>query len=469
LAVDSLTIHRGAASRNRPRLLVVDDDPIMTKSLARVLERDGYSVGAAGAAVSALDLLAHDDFDVLLTDAVMAEMTGLELCVRALEARPEIAVIVMTGHATLDLAVEAMRAGASDFITKPMETDLLRAAIARAVERRRLRADIRLERALESGVLDPGPLLGSSTAMKRVRELVGLVATTEASVLIEGETGTGKEVVARALHEASGAPGPFIAVNCAAIPANLIESELFGHVRGAFTDARSTRTGLFLEANHGTIFLDEIGELPLTTQPKLLRLLQERSVRPVGAAAEIPFDARVIAATNRDLEEEVSEKRFREDLYYRINVLRIDVPPLRDRGGDVIELATEFLERLGQRRGTPPLTLSRAAADRLLAHSWPGNVRELQNCIERAAVLARHGEITVADLPEKVRDDRNRDIIAAPCNATEIVPMAELERRYIQHVLTLVGGNKARASHILGISRKTLYRRLGSFGQAVSN
>ena len=435
----------------------------MTTTLVRILEREGYSVGAANRATDALELLAHDDFDVLVTDFVMDDMTGLELCQRALDARPEMAVIVITAHASLDLAVEAMRAGVVDFVTKPTNTNELCAAITRAVQRRQLRSGLRLDRTLESGMLE-SDLIGSSTAMARVRELVGLLAMSDTSVLIQGETGTGKEVVARALHEASGAPGPFIAVNCAAIPSNLIESELFGHARGAFTDARVQRNGLFLEANHGTIFLDEIGELPLATQPKLLRTLQERKVRPVGADAEVPFDVRVVAATNRDIEEEVEEKRFREDLYYRINVVRIDVPPLRDRGGDVIELASYFLGRLAQRRGTAPLTMSRPFADRLLAHTWPGNVRELENCIERAAVLARHGEITVADLPETVRADSARDVIAAPTNATDIVSMAELERRYVHRVLSLVGGNKARAAHVLGISRKTLYRKLREFG-----
>jgi two-component system response regulator HydG len=279
--------------------------------------------------------------------------------------------------------------------------------------------------------------------------------------MIHGETGTGKELVARAIHQRSRRrDGPFVAINCAAVPHSLLESELFGHARGAFTDAKAQRTGLFVQAQGGTLFLDEIGELPLDVQPKLLRALQERKVRPVGENREIPFDARIVAATNRDLENEVRERRFREDLYYRINVVKIDVPPLRARGADTLHLAQHFLEQFAARSGKPPLRLSERAAERLMAYEWPGNVRELENTIEHAVALARFDQITVEDLPEKLRGYLAGTFVAAANDPTEIVTMDELERRYLLRVFKLVGNNKSRAAEVLGIDRRTMYRKL---------
>jgi two-component system response regulator HydG len=261
--------------------------------------------------------------------------------------------------------------------------------------------------------------------------------------------------------------GPFVAINCAAVPHSLIESELFGHARGAFTDAKVQRTGLFVQASGGTLFLDEIGELPIDMQPKLLRALQERKVRPVGANQEIPFDSRIVAATNRNLEDEVYEKRFREDLYYRVNVVKIDVPPLRERGGDVLHLAQFFLKQFAQRNDKNALELSTTAAEKLMAYNWPGNVRELENCMEHAVALARFDQITVEDLPEKIRAYRAERFVVAANDPTEIVTMDELERRYILRVLSLVGGNKSRAAQVLGFDRRTLYRKLERYGDGV--
>ena len=300
--------------------------------------------------------------------------------------------------------------------------------------------------------------------MRRVQDTIARIATSDASVLIGGETGTGKELVARAIHNASGGTGPFVAFNCAAVPANLLESELFGHARGAYTDAHAQRRGLFVEANGGTIFLDEVADLPLDIQPKLLRALQERKVRPIGSNVEVGFTARLITATNRDLEAAVAEKRFREDLYYRLNVISVVVPSLRDRGGDVVELAARFLARVAERSHTTRLKLSHEVAQKLLAYPWPGNVRELENCIERAVVVARFDEIVVDDLPEKVRAHQPNRFVVAANDATEIVPMAEVERRYVLRVLALCNGNKVRAAHALGLDRKTLYRKLARFG-----
>jgi len=304
-------------------------------------------------------------------------------------------------------------------------------------------------------------LLGASPAMRRVYDLLDRIVDADTSVLISGESGTGKELVAQALHRRGARrDGPFVAVNCAALPEALLESELFGHTRGAFTDARAARTGLLAQATGGTLFLDEIGELPLGLQPKLLRALQERMVRPVGGDTEVPFDARLITATNRDLETAVEERRFRDDLFFRINVIQIDLPPLRARGGDVLLLAQHFVDHFARRAGKEVRGLSPPAAEALLAYAWPGNVRELQNCIERAVALTRYEQIALDDLPDKVRSYRPSYVVLAADDPSELVPMEEVERRYIQRVMHAVGGNKTLAARVLGFDRKTLYRKL---------
>jgi two-component system, NtrC family, response regulator HydG len=445
------------------RILVVDDDPVINALVKATLEQDGHAVITVTSSNEAVQWVVRDDFDVVLTDLAMPELTGIELCERVLGARPDTAVILVTGHATMQAAVASMRVGAYDFVTKPVDPVDLRIAVARAVQKRHLQGEVRrLERVIAAGTTTS--VFGTSVAMRRVQELVTRIAASDASVLIGGETGTGKELVARAIHEASGGTGPFVALNCAAVPANLLESELFGHARGAYTDAHTQRRGLFVEANGGTIFLDEVADLPLEIQPKLLRTLQERKVRPIGSNAEVSFNARIITATNRDLEEEVAEKRFREDLYYRLNVISMVVPALRERGGDVVELAVQFLADIAKRKGKPTLRLSHEVAQKLLAYAWPGNVRELENCIERAVVVARFDEIVIEDLPEKVRAYQPQQFIVAANDATEIVPMAEVERRYVLRTLALCNGNKVRAAQALGWDRKTLYRKLVRFG-----
>jgi len=297
--------------------------------------------------------------------------------------------------------------------------------------------------------------------MKKLYELLERVAESEASVLVTGESGTGKEMVAQVLHRRGRRRnGPFVAVNCAAMPETLLESELFGHAKGAFTDARNSRTGLFVQASGGTLFLDEIGDLPLGLQPKLLRALQERVVRPVGGDSEVPFDVRLVAATNHDLETAVEEGRFREDLYFRINVIPVEVPPLRMRGTDVLLLAQRFAEEFAVQAGKQVIGLSSAAAKKLLAYTWPGNVRELRNGIERAVALTRFEQITVEDLPEKVRDYQGSHILVAADDPSELVPLEQVERGYILRVLDAVGGNKTLAARVLGLDRKTLYRKL---------
>jgi len=443
----------------KTEVLVVDDERDTCDLLEMALARQGMQVTTCMTAADALEKIASRDFDVVLTDLSMPETSGLEVCERIIAMRPDVPVVLITGHATLETAMGAIRAGAYDFVTKPIESKTLGVVVSRAVQHRRLREQIKQLRAARDA--NQSIIVGGSPAMRKVADLIERVSDSDASVLIHGETGTGKELVARAVHNKSKRrEGPFVAINCAAVPHSLLESELFGHARGAFTDAKATRMGLFQQANGGTLFLDEIGELPIDVQPKLLRALQERKVRPVGDNREIPYDARIVAATNRDLENEVREKRFREDLYYRINVVKLEVPPLRSRGSDTLHLAHHFLKQFAERSGKPTLELSERAAERLMAYEWPGNVRELENCIEHAVALARFDQVTVEDLPEKLRGYLAGSFVATANDPTEIVTMEELEKRYLLRVFTLVGNNKSRAAEVLGIDRRTMYRKL---------
>jgi len=447
------------------RVLLVDDDPAMCEMLESRLSRRGYHVEWRTSGDEALASLASGDFDVVVTDLNMPRFGGIELCERVVATRPDVPVIVLTAFGSFETAVAAIRAGAYDFITKPVEVEPLGLAIDRAAQHRALGEEVKRLRQEVADTKHFDELIGESPAMAKVYDLLSRIADSDASVLITGESGTGKEIAARALHRRGArSAGPFVAINCAAMPEQLLESELFGHVRGAFTDARSTRTGLFAQASGGTIFLDEIGDMPLSLQPKLLRALQDRTIRPVGSNQESAIDVRFLAATNKDLEGEVEDKRFREDLYFRINVVRVELPPLRARGNDVLLLAQHFLNRAVRRTGKRILGLSSPAASKLLAYSWPGNVRELENCIERAVALARFEEIGVDDLPERVADFRSTHVALVGTELTELVSMDELERRYILRVLEAAAGNKAVAARILGFDRRTLYRKLHRFG-----
>jgi DNA-binding NtrC family response regulator len=444
------------------RVLIVDDDREMGALLGERLAHRGFDVHVESSAGEALERLAAQDFDVVVTDVKMQGLSGIELCERVTASRPELPVLVITAFGSLDTAIAAIRVGAHDFLTKPFEVEELAFRLDRALQHRRLTEEVRRLREGPAAAPEISGLLGESAPVRRVRELVARVAGADAPVLVTGETGSGKELVARAIHhQGRHRTGPFVAINCAALPEPLLESELFGHARGAFTDAREPRTGLLVQASGGTLFLDEIGDLPLPLQPKLLRALEERRVRPLGASQEIPFDARIVTATNCELESAVEEGRFRADLMFRIDVLRVEVPPLRTRGNDVLLLAQEFTRRAAARAGRPVAGLSRGAAEKLLAYPWPGNVRELENCIERAAALTQHEQILVEDLPERIRDYRRAHVLVAGEDPSELVPMQEVERRYIARVLEAVGGNKTLAARILGFDRKTLYRKLG--------
>jgi len=446
------------------RALIVDDDPELIALLARGLPRRGFEVVTASSAAEALARLETDDVDVVITDLHMAGLDGLALTERIVGNRPGLPVIVLTAFGSLPAAIGAIRSGAYDFLAKPIDLDAVAVALERAVRHRRLTEELtRLRRQVATA--RDGELLGDSAAMREVHELIARVAPTDASVLVTGESGTGKELVARALHRQSKrAAGPLIAVNCAAMPEPLLESELFGHVKGAFTDARGARAGLFREASGGTLFLDEIGELPVALQAKLLRALQERTVRPVGGDAEVPVDVRLVTATNRDLERAIEAGAFREDLYYRIDVVHVALPPLRARGGDVLRLAQRFVDDTARRFGKAVTGFAPAAAEQLARYEWPGNVRELANAIERAVAMARFELITPEDLPEKVRAYTPTTLTVSGVDPAELVSLEELERRYILHVLRAAGGSRTVAAGILKLDRKTLYRRLKAYG-----
>ena len=449
----------------KAKVLIVDDDTSMCELLAEGLSQQGYDTRWKASGHEALAEIEQRSFDVVLTDINMRDMNGLELCQRVTEAHPELPVLVITAFGSMETAVQAIRAGAYDFITKPFDIDVVGIAIERAVKHGVLTREVqRLQRAVdESRRFDE--LLGASPAMKEVYDLLERVAESESTVLVSGESGTGKELVARALHRRSKRnTGPFVAINCAAMPEQLLESELFGHTKGAFTDARTARPGLFVQAKGGTIFLDEIGDMPLGLQPKLLRALQERTVRPVGGDHETPIDVRVVAASNRDLETAIEERKFREDLYYRINVIHVELPPLRARGADVLLLAQHYLEHFAVQSQKDVHSLDPEAAERLSAYAWPGNVRELANCLERAVALTRNESIGCADLPEKIRNYRTSHVLVAATDPSELVPLEEVEKRYILRVLEAVGGNKTLAAQVLGLDRKTLYRKLDRYG-----
>jgi DNA-binding NtrC family response regulator len=457
-----------------PHILIVDDEPDACELMRHILEQEGYTVSTETTALGALERVVSRTYELMLTDVTMPEMDGIALCQKVAAVRPGLPIVMITGRADMDTITRALRVGVKDFLTKPLEAGALLGAVARIVghpaEEQRS-SELPHEFAGQPSELRLAGLLGESDAMRKVRSLVLDLAESVASVVIQGETGTGKEIIAHALHSTSSlSAGPFIALNCAAMPSGLLESELFGHARGAFTDAKTAKKGLLLQAEGGTIFLDEIGELPLAMQPKLLRALQERTVRPVGEHHELPFNCRIIAAANQDLEVEVKAKRFREDLYYRLDVVRITVPPLRARGGDVLLLAQHFLKRfVGRSRRV--VTLSEAVTAKLLSYSWPGNVRELENCMERAVALARTDELTLEDLPERILQFKATAAERPPSEvpSAEVTSLFDAERDHVLRAVEQFGGNKTRAAAILGIDRRTLYRRLERYESERSN
>ncbi len=447
------------------RVLIVDDEVAMCKLLEADLNLRDFETSWFTSAEEALQSLKNEAFDLVLTDLNMPGMSGTMLCEQIVANRPDLPVIVMTAFGSMETAVASIRAGAYDFVTKPIEMDMLALTLERAIRHRQLQEKVKLLSeavALSQRFED---ILGESPVMQELFDQLSRIADSESAVLVTGESGTGKELVARAIHQRSRrSDKPFVAVNCAAISDTLLESELFGHAKGAFTDARSERKGLFLQAEGGTLLLDEVGEMPLAMQPKLLRALEENKVRPVGGDAEISFNARIITATNRDLDTAVVEKRFREDLFFRINVIQLQLPPLRSRGTDILLLAQHFVELFANRSGNAVTGISEPAAHKLLSYDWPGNVRELRNAMERAVALTRYDKLAVEDLSEKIRHYRQSHVVIGSTDPNELIPMEEVERRYILHVLESAGNNKTLTARILGLDRKTLYRKLQQYG-----
>ncbi len=446
------------------KILIIDDEPKMCKVLKFALEPEGYAVETAGSAEEGLARFEADPFDLVITDLKMPGRDGLYVLGEIKKRRPESEVIMMTAYATAQNAVEAMKQGAYDYIIKPFETDELKLKVRHIMEKRRLSEEnVQLKQELKSRYSLEN-MVGHSGAMQEVYKLVERVAPTDATVLIRGESGTGKELVAQAIHNLSPrAEEPFIAVNCGALPENLLESELFGHEKGAFTGADRMKMGRFELAGNGTIFLDEIGDMSPSTQVKLLRVLQSRTIERLGGTKTIPIKARTITATNRDLEAALEEGAFREDLYYRINVFPIFLPPLRDRREDIPELVAHFLKRFGRDEDA----IEGSALELLVNYRWPGNVRELENVIERALIMSTTAVIRAEDLPPHIRHLGHRPTVAVG-GAIEIpnegLSLEQVERDLIQSALTKAGGNKSKAAKLLGITRRKLYSMMERLG-----
>ncbi|HEV8496243.1 MAG TPA: sigma-54 dependent transcriptional regulator [Gemmatimonadaceae bacterium] len=453
------------APTNLPSVLVVDDESGILDSLNILLRNEGFAPHLAHGGKAGLERIAEMSPDIVLTDIRMPNVSGVEILAAARQSDPDVPVILMTAQATLQSAMQAVNEGAFYYIQKPFRNDELIAILRRAAEHRNLRAENKslkqaIQRHERTGVARP---VGTSKAWLEILRLVETVAPTDSTVLIQGESGTGKEIIARYLHDLSTrTEGPFLSINCGALPESLLESELFGHVKGSFTGAIRDKVGLFGASTKGTFFLDEIGETTPATQVKLLRALQHREVIPVGSTDAIPVDTRVLAATNRDLDEEIRAGNFRSDLYYRLNVISLHLPPLRQRRDDIPLLAEHFLTRIAVGRNEAPKHLTDAARSALYEYNWPGNVRELENALERSIILTPGDEIDVDALPERVTERRTEPLVSTrvPPNPT----LEAVERAYIMWVLQSESGNKSRAAEALGIDPSTLYRKLSRYG-----
>jgi DNA-binding NtrC family response regulator len=453
------------------RILVVDDEKLIRWSVSERLQRDGYVVATSETGEQAIEAIAADPPDLILLDVQLPGMNGVATLEKALALQPELTVIMMSAHSTVDTAVDAMKHGALDFLVKPFPLQLLDAAVERALTTARTRRQIATLTAERKGSSALGALVGGSAAMEQVRSMVGRLAGSDATtVLIEGESGSGKEVVARAIHFESGrADRPFLQVNCAALPEQLLESELFGHERGAFTDAHVQKRGLFETAEGGAVMLDEIGDLPPGGQAKLLRLLENKTFRRVGGVTELRADVRVIAATNVDLESRVSEGRFRADLFFRLNVVRIVVPALREHADDVPALCAAFIARFNQEMKRNVQGVSSSAMEYLKAYAWPGNIRELRNVIERAFILyAGMEEVRPEHLTPEIRKATHarKQERAVPTVGAEGVVLEDVEKKLIVEAMDRAAGNQSKAARLLGVSRDTLRYRLKKHGLA---
>ena len=449
----------------RAPILVVDDDPGQRRIIEFWLQEAGHQVLTATDGLNGLKVFQQQGASVVITDMRMPAMSGLDLMAKIKAVDPEVPVILVTAFGTVADAVDAMRLGAADYILKPINADELKLSVTRIFERQQLVDENRYLRDLVGTEFQFPNLIGRSSRMREVFAVAGQVARRDSTVLITGESGTGKELLAKAIHQNSLRAGkPFIAVNCGALPETLVESELFGHTKGAFTGAVGERAGKFETANEGTIFLDEIGELPLAVQVKLLRVLQEREVDKLGSSHPVKVNVRIIAATNRDLKTQVEDGDFREDLYYRLCVITMELPPLRDRREDIPALTAHFLKRFSERYGTGNLNFSDEALDLLYKYDWPGNIRELENVIERMAVLTTGSQITAAELPAEVRTSRSRIASIGLKLPADGISLEDVEKEILVQALEKQNGNQTRAARYLNISRKTLIYRMEKFG-----
>jgi DNA-binding NtrC family response regulator len=444
---------------SKPNVLVVEDEELMRTILRQLLEDEGYRVLTADSAETALEIFSKAEVDVTLTDIKMSGMDGLELLSQIKAIDDDSMVIVMTAYSSVDSAIAALRRGVYDYITKPFVNEDLLKTVRNAIRTKELAKENRALRRELDKKYSFSEIIGTSEALQKVFYLVEKVANTTASILIQGESGTGKELIARAIHFNSSRAGrPFLAVNCGALPESLLESELFGHTKGSFTGATADKKGLFRSADGGTLFLDEIGEMPLALQVKLLRALQEQEVLPVGSSVAVKFDTRIIAATNKNLETEVSENRFREDLFYRLNVIEITLPPLRERREDIPLLVKHFAAKTARHQKATEKSISKEAMTALVSYNWPGNVRELENAVERAFILSE-GEIEPESLPPKIRINAQHSLEMRDPEGLRPT-LEEMERRYILEILAGVNDDKTQAANILGIDLSTLYRKL---------
>lgn len=448
---------------SRPTVLIIDDESGIVDTLRILLKNEGFAAHVAFGGRQGLEQIAALKPNVVLCDIRMPAVGGLDVLAAAREQDPDIPVILMTAQASLQSAIQAVNQGAFHYIQKPFRNDELVAIVRRAVDHRKLKVENRVLKQEIKRRDKVGKPIGTNRAWLDLLHVAETVAQTDSTVLLQGESGTGKGIVARYVHELSQrSTKAFVSINCGALPESLLESELFGHLKGSFTGAVKDKSGLFAAAESGTFFLDEIGETTPATQVKLLRVLQHREVIPVGATEPIPIDTRIIAATNRDLDQEIVRGNFRSDLFYRLNVIAIDIPPLRERREDIPILAEAFLQQIAIARGEEAKTLSEEAAAQLQSYNWPGNVRELENAVERAVILATNGEIGAASLPDRIRMKKAEPFVTE--RITRNPSLDAIERAYIMWVLGSEGGNKSKAAETLGIDPSTLYRKLTRFG-----